>query len=611
MTRHASAAPPVTIRTRTGAPAAAPVSRRTLAAETGPPWAEAIPPWERVTGDDTGIPLPRLGPADLRRRPPVGPAAIAAAGAGLAGARDRVAATPTVAARSTAITATATPGIPMTAATPAYPGHGQAGGYQDAHEDTGYGYPGYAEGGYDRGGGYQEAEYQAGYPDTGTGFPAVGHDYPAGAGFDDTGTGYVHPAYRDDRFTAGRAGYPEGGGYPADDDAYTDHGQATAGRPDRGDDHGYPEAGGWYGDVDDEHEWADDDYEDDDAFLPGLSTDTRRRAGSRPGERGASRGGRRSGKGGGKGGGKGRKSGKRKRGMRRVAPWLALTVLLGLLIGAGGGYFYVYRTYLHPPDYPGSGTGSLVVRSSPGDTASAVGQRLQLAGVVASARAFTNAAKASGHGSALEPGYYRVHQHMKAALAFGAAAQAVVPGADEDHHPRGQTAVADHRDAGPGDRQPARLPAGDQRTSTALGLPSFAKGKPGGLPVPGDLRRSSRTRPPIKMLQAMVTRFNMEAASISLPVGRGSRPAHPGRCDHRGEPGPGRGPASSGLPQDRRGDLQPAERQPADHAAARHHRAVRAEHVRDPGQFRADQGQVAVQHLPAHRPAARPDRQSR
>ena len=482
--------------------------------ETGPPWAEAIPPWERVTGDDTGIPLPRLGPADLSGGHPSGPLPSLppaqdwpepATGFGYADGGGE----------EYGYHGNRYPGYPDDGGDAGYPGHGQAGGYQDAHEDTGYGYPGYAEGGYDRGGGYQEAEYQAGYPDTGTGFPAVGHDYPAGAGFDDTGTGYVHPAYRDDRFTAGRAGYPEGGGYPADDDAYTDHGQATAGRPDRGDDHGYPEAGGWYGDVDDEHEWADDDYEDDDAFLPGLSTDTRRRAGSRPGERGASRGGQRSGKGGGKGGGKGRKSGKRKRGMRRVAPWLALTVLLGLLIGAGGGYFYVYRTYLHPPDYPGSGTGSLVVRIYPGDTAGAVGQRLQLAGVVASARAFTNAAKASGHGSGLEPGYYRVHLHMKAALVFGLLLKQSSRVQTKITIPEGKRlswiiATLGRETGNPHGYQQAI------RDVKALNLPSFAKGSPEGYLFPATYEVQPNT-PPIKTLQSMVTRFDMEAASISLP----------------------------------------------------------------------------------------------
>ena len=38
--------------------------------------------------------------------------------------------------------------------------------------------------------------------------------------------------------------------------------------------------------------------------------------------------------------------------------------------------------------------------------------------VIASARSFSNAAKASGQSTALEPGYYRVHRHMNAALAF-------------------------------------------------------------------------------------------------------------------------------------------------------------------------------------------------
>ena len=109
--------------------------------------------------------------------------------------------------------------------------------------------------------------------------------------------------------------------------------------------------------------------------------------------------------------------GKRKSGMRRLAPWLALSVVLALVIGASAGYFYVYRTYLHPPDFAGPGTSRGSSTSSRGHRRRG-GPRLQQEGVVASARAFSNAAKASGQGTALEPGYYRVHQHMNAALAL-------------------------------------------------------------------------------------------------------------------------------------------------------------------------------------------------
>ena len=60
----------------------------------------------------------------------------------------------------------------------------------------------------------------------------------------------------------------------------------------------------------------------------------------------------------------------------------------------------------------------MVVQIKPGQSATAVGDRLAALGVVASSQAFSNAAKASPQGKALEPGTYRVHKHMNASLAL-------------------------------------------------------------------------------------------------------------------------------------------------------------------------------------------------
>ena len=87
-----------------------------------------------------------------------------------------------------------------------------------------------------------------------------------GAGFADTGTGYVDPAYGDDRFSDGEHGYPEDGDYQAGGDEYTEYHGSMAGRRDRDDDYDYPDTGSWYGDVDEQRGWA----EDDSGFLPGL-----------------------------------------------------------------------------------------------------------------------------------------------------------------------------------------------------------------------------------------------------------------------------------------------------------------------------------------------------
>ncbi|HYB88258.1 MAG TPA: endolytic transglycosylase MltG, partial [Streptosporangiaceae bacterium] len=434
---------------------------------------------------------------------------------------------------------------------PGYAGHEPGGrhpsGYaDDAGDDTGYGYgTGYHPDG------YQETDYHPGYDDTSTGFPVTGDvlamgaggaatdgftdtstGFPVtgdvlpagaggfadtGAGFTDTGTGYVDPAYGDDRYSDDEHRYPGDGGYQAGDGGYPGYDGPAAGRRDRNDDHDYPDTGSWYGDVDEQRGWA----EDDSGFLPGLG-----QADPDDDVRQAERGGPGRGRGpGGAGPGK-QKTGKTRAGqarggkpksrMRRVAPWLALSVVVALLIGAGGGYYYVYSHYLHPPDFSGAGTSTAVVRIYPGDTASVVGERLQKLGVVASARAFSNAAKVSGNGTALEPGYYRVHLHMSAALAF---ALLLKPSSREQTKitiPEGWRLSEIIATLGRATGNPAGYQQAIKDVS-ALGLPSFARGNPEGYLFPATYDVQPNT-PPIKVLQGMVTRFGQEAASVSLPA---------------------------------------------------------------------------------------------
>jgi UPF0755 protein len=468
---------------------------------SGPPWEEAGPPWEQPGWDGDGGSAPGLDAADLAGRHPSGPLPVL----------------PPLPEEGDWPDPPAALGYPDGPGDePGYPGNGHHwaagghgapaaddtyGGYPGDHDDdTGYGYPADTDAGYDPG--YREP------------------DYPTdGGGLADTGTGYGLPAYDDGRFAADAGGYPEDDDYPAEDDEYPEYREPAAGHRDRDDDHGHPDRRDWYEDVDEQQDWPEDDEDD---FLPGLGAGTRHEAEGRPGDGGTSRrGGRLRGKGPGRqradrSGPGGPGPGKRKRGMRRLAPWLALSVVLALLVGAGAGYLYVYRTYLHPADFSGPGTGSLVVHIYPGDTASVVGQRLQRAGVVASARAFENAAKSSGQGSALEPGLYRVRLHMQASLAF---ALLLRPSS------RVQTRVTI--------REGLRLsqiiatlgratgnPGGYQRAIkdvAALNLPSFAGGKPEGYLFPATYDIQPNT-PPIKVLQSMVTRFGQEAASVSLPA---------------------------------------------------------------------------------------------
>jgi UPF0755 protein len=255
---------------------------------------------------------------------------------------------------------------------------------------------------------------------------------------------------------------------------------------------GYPDAGGWYADVDE----AQAEVEEEDGFLPGLDEGktTRRRA-----DRGS-------------GTASSRK--RRRRGRRAV---LAAGMVLVLIVVAvlGVGYTY-WRKYYNPPDFPGPGTGSVVAQIKTGDTATVVGQRLVRLGVVESSRAFSIAAKDSTHGTALEPGYYRLRKHMKASLAF---ALLLKPSS------RIQTTVAIPEGyrlsqiiAKLG-RATGNLKGYQQAAAevSQLGLPSFAKGNLEGYLFPATYDIQPNT-PPLAVLKSMVARFDQEAASISLPA---------------------------------------------------------------------------------------------
>ena len=197
---------------------------------------------------------------------------------------------------------------------------------------------------------------------------------------------------------------------------------------------GYPAAGDWYGGEEEPQHWAEDGGYGSD-LLPGLD----------PAQGG-----------GGRGGQSGRSGRKRRRRGRTVALVLLSVFVIFVAVIGGVGYHY-YRAYFNPPDFSGPGTGTAVVQILPGDAALTVGNRLAALGVVASGRAFENAAKANPRGNALEPGYYRVHKQMKASLALVIAAQPGVAGAVQGDHPGRVPAVPDHRPARPGHRQPQGL----------------------------------------------------------------------------------------------------------------------------------------------------------
>ncbi len=106
----------------------------------------------------------------------------------------------------------------------------------------------------------------------------------------------------------------------------------------------------------------------------------------------------------------------RRRRRRRVMSILAFVLVLVVGVSAWLIGMPVYR-YFHPADYSGSGTGTVVVTVRANDGAGQIGSTLKKAGVVASKRAFTNAADDNSRSADIQPGSYRLHRHMAASRA--------------------------------------------------------------------------------------------------------------------------------------------------------------------------------------------------
>lgn len=74
--------------------------------------------------------------------------------------------------------------------------------------------------------------------------------------------------------------------------------------------------------------------------------------------------------------------------------------------------------YLNPADYSGSGYGSVIVEVQANQSASDIGTTLHDKGVVASVRAFTDAAKSDSRSQGIQPGSYKLKLHMSAKSAL-------------------------------------------------------------------------------------------------------------------------------------------------------------------------------------------------
>ncbi len=170
----------------------------------------------------------------------------------------------------------------------------------------------------------------------------------------------------------------------------------------------------------------------------------------------------------------------------------------------------------------------------PGDNADTIGPRLVSAGVVASARGFVLAAEASKNTNVLEPGFYRLHKHMSAALAWGLLLSPSARVQSKVTIPEGfrvsQTLATLAKDSG--------ISASDYakaiKNTAGLHLPSYAKGNPEGYLFPGHLRDpAGHVRDPGPAADG--DRLQPRGGQRRAHPGGQARQPQPGRGHHRGQ----------------------------------------------------------------------------
>ena len=282
-------------------------------------------------------------------------------------------------------------------------------------------------------------------------------------------------------------------------------GRARYGEPDS-----YSDPGQHPGSPGGEYEYEDEDG--DDRFVPGFGDEGD--AGPEPGRSGRrtrrARRDRRNHDGGGRGG-------RPRRRFRWIAPLVALLVIV-VPLTVGGVYAYgLYMNKYHPADYSGAGTGSVVVQVTSGESPTSLAPELVKLGVVASSRAFVLAAEHSTSSSGLLPGFYGMHRHMKASLAYAILINPKNMVQIKVTIPEGWRLSQIVSFLGAKSGIPLSAYAKVLKDPAQLHLPGFANGKPEGYLFPATYSVQPHETA-LGVLTGMVQRFQQEAASVGLPT---------------------------------------------------------------------------------------------
>jgi len=209
---------------------------------------------------------------------------------------------------------------------------------------------------------------------------------------------------------------------------------------------------------------------------------------------------------------------KRRRGsMGCVVVVVVMTLLLaGLYLGLTKGVDWAKDYFGDPEDYPGPGTGSVLIEVVPGDNATDIAETLEEADVVASSEAFVNAANARSEEAAkIQAGFYEMKKQMKADHALSILVDPGNVSTNTIAIPEGWRVVdIVDRLVEKTDFKRARFEKALEDPE-ALGLPAYAKGNAEGYLFPATYAFAPDATP-AGMLKAMVDRWRQAADEAGL-----------------------------------------------------------------------------------------------
>jgi UPF0755 protein len=217
---------------------------------------------------------------------------------------------------------------------------------------------------------------------------------------------------------------------------------------------------------------------------------------------------------------------KKKRGFAGCfAVLIALAVVLGGAYFVGTKGFHYLKDHLsQAADYPGPGHGHVLFEVKDGDTTSTIGRNLKADGVVASVDAFINA---SDNKNTIQVGFYQLKKKMAADEAFKVLNNPKNIVTDTVTIPEGLRVpdvvaiLADQTKYSTADFESAL------KDTSALGLPSYAKGNPEGYLFPSTYGFGPKEKP-VDMLKDMVDRWRQAAQEHNLEAGAAKLGETPG-----------------------------------------------------------------------------------